>query len=218
MSWDNILYENFIDNKVRIFNDMLVSLFDKHAPYVESRITKPPAPWLTPTIQNMMKTRNAALAKYKKTRNVLDYSYYKDLRNAVTNAVRLEKSGYLNYRSSSSNKKDLWKTMRIFKIVNKPVIEIPQELKDPISINNYFTSVFSPVNCCPETTQWYQSNIFNPDIIFSFKMATIDEIKSLILGLKSDAVGCDNISAKMLQLSLSITAPYITHIINSCLE
>lgn len=47
---------------------------------------------------------------------------------------------------------------------------------------------------------------------------TIEEVKTVIYNLKSDAYGNDNICAKMLQLCLPTIAPFITHIVNCCLE
>lgn len=59
---------------------------------------------------------------------------------------------------------------------------------------------------------------FKYDIRFSFCLATVDEIRQIFINLKSNAVGSDSISAKMLQLCLNIIAPVLTHIENCCLD
>lgn len=44
LPWDDILYENIIDNKINILNTLILTLFDRHVPMKESFITKPQAP------------------------------------------------------------------------------------------------------------------------------------------------------------------------------
>jgi Reverse transcriptase (RNA-dependent DNA polymerase) len=74
------------------------------------------------------------------------------------------------------------------------------------------------INSCPIATEFYKSNKFNENISFSFSLATVEDIKNIIFNLKSDAYGCDEISARMLKLCVPVIAPYLTHIINCCLE
>ena len=166
----------------------------------------------------MMKLRDRALTKYKKSKSVKDYITYKDLRNTVTSAIRKEKAAFLNYSSTSSSSKTFWNATKLLNIQNNIAFTIPNNLKNPFDINNYFLSVFSSHNCCPATTQHYSYSKFKSSISFSLKLTTVEDVKTLILQLKSNACGVDNISAKMLQLTVNVTAPFITHIVNCCLE
>ena len=46
-----------IDEKIDIFNELLRSCIDRHAPLVRCKLTRPPAPWLQDVdIQNLKKT------------------------------------------------------------------------------------------------------------------------------------------------------------------
>lgn len=215
--WDNILYINDIDDKLNLLNNYILTLFDKHAPLKTSRISKPYAPWITTSIKDMMKTRNKALQKYKRTKDPNDHNFYKELRNLVISALRREKAAYLSHQLKNPNNKELWKSIRILNIKQKSLTEIPQQLKNVNDINNYFLSVFSPVNNCPNTTNYYATNKFNNNISFSFRLATVEDIKTIILDLKSNAYGIDQICARMLQYCSPVICPYITHIINCCL-
>lgn len=89
------LYEIFdiedINLKLLHFNNLILNLFDLHAPVKTVRITKPKAPWLTDNIQLMIDLRDKALARFKKSRNPAHFNYYKELRNFTTNAIRNEK-------------------------------------------------------------------------------------------------------------------------------
>lgn len=53
---------------------------------------------------------------------------------------------------------------------------------------------------------------------FSFKLTTTEEVGNIISQLKSNAYGSDNISLTMITYCRPFIDPYITHIINICLE
>lgn len=216
--WDNIFYINNIDDKVAYLTNNILSLFDNHAPYITSRITKSYAPWLTGNVKFLMKERNKALSKFKKTRHPLDWEYYRQLRNFTVNAIKNEKAAYLLHHQNNYDSKELWKAIRNLNIKNKQNNFIPEHLRTPDDVNNFFSSVFSPLNNCPETNTWYLSNKFNNNLSFSFKLATVEEVQTVISKLKSNAYGSDGICATMIQLCAGVICKYITHIINCALE
>lgn len=51
LNWFDIVYKNNIDQKIRLFNQFILMLFDKHAPLVTRRISKTKAPWITPNLK-----------------------------------------------------------------------------------------------------------------------------------------------------------------------
>lgn len=216
--WENILYLNNIEDKIELLNSYILELFDTHAPYITSRISKPYAPWLTHNLKQMMKQRDKALSKYKRTKSTDDHTYYKQMRNLVTNAVTKEKAAYLTFQQNNVNKKELWKSIKYLNMKKRTVTDIPNDLKHPNNLNDYFLSVFSPPNNCLDKTNFYKSNKHDNNFKFTFRLATIEEVKSEIYNLKSNAYGKDNICAKMLQLCLPAVCPYVTHIVNCCLE
>ena len=65
----------------------------------------------------------------------------------------------------------------------------------------------------------YWNSTFN-DIPATFCLNMVDEVTvyNLIMRIKSRAVGCDRVSMQMLKLLLPQALPYVTHIINSCIE
>ncbi|XP_045473786.1 uncharacterized protein LOC123680122 isoform X1 [Harmonia axyridis] len=71
-SLDEIFVLRNIDDKVAHISCVLTRLFDKHAPVRSCRITKPPAPWLTNEIRQLMNNRDRAKKKYRKSRTALN--------------------------------------------------------------------------------------------------------------------------------------------------
>lgn len=103
--WDDILYLNDIEDKIKLLNTYIIELFDKHAPYTISRISKPYAPWLTFNLKQMMKQRDKALSTYKRSKSVDDHNCYKQLRNLVTKATIKEKATYLTFQQKKYKQK-----------------------------------------------------------------------------------------------------------------
>lgn len=91
LPWHLLVRERNIDVKVEIFNNFILSLYDRHAPIKEIRVSKPKAPWLTQNLKLIMKERDLALQKFKITKNTADFSRYKDLRNFTLTCLRREK-------------------------------------------------------------------------------------------------------------------------------
>lgn len=218
INWDTIYYLNDINTKISFLYNNILNLFDKHAPYTSSRITKPYAPWITSTIKDLQKIRNRALSKYKKSKSMGDWSYYKFLRNYTLGAIRREKKAFLDKQMSDPNKKLLWNSLNNLHIKKRQDTNIPGNLCNPDDINKYFLSVFTPYNNCPASCDWYNSRKYNPDISFSLKMALVSEVHDLLFSLKSHAFGFDNVNAKMLQLCSPALDNHLTHILNCCLE
>ena len=63
-NWEEFFYIAGIDDKVHFLTHHLSSLFQKHAPPRTVRVNKPPAPWLTPALEALMRERDRALARY----------------------------------------------------------------------------------------------------------------------------------------------------------
>lgn len=107
----DIVYINDIDEKIQHFNNLVLSLFDRHAPLRNIRCTKPNAPWLTQNIRFMINLKNEAKSRYLRTSDPLDYSRYKSFRNFTTTMVNNEKKAYLNQLIKGNKSKRLWKEL-----------------------------------------------------------------------------------------------------------
>lgn len=88
----NIFHENNLNTKIESFNNLILGLFDKHAPVKTFKLKKAKNdPWITPTIKLMMHLRNKALQKFRKTKSLGHWDYYKSLRNLTNYSIKREK-------------------------------------------------------------------------------------------------------------------------------
>jgi len=61
------------------FKKVFLTICDKHAPCKRYRISGKDNPWFSDTLSTLIRQRNAAWAKAKKSNDLLDWSYYRAL-------------------------------------------------------------------------------------------------------------------------------------------
>lgn len=213
----SIFDQNNIDEKVSFLVTSLIDLFDRHAPYITSKVTKPHAPWLTDTIKLMMSTRDKALARYKKTNNEAHFQYYKNLRNYTSQAIKREKKVYLTSKLNNSTPKQCWKILRSSNIYErKTKSDIPENLKKVNEINNFFVNALPATNPSDDLIQFYKNNVLC-SARFEFQQVNEFTVYKIINEISSNAIGCDGINITLIKLCCPHILPYVTHIINFCL-
>lgn len=218
LPWWYIINEVNVDTKISIFNNMILSIFDRHAPIKEIRVTKPKAPWMTQGIKISMRQRDLALSQFKRTRSDNDWIRYKQLRNNTLSMVRRGKKAYLDALSSKNNPRETWSALRNLNVRSNNSVLLPAELSDPDELNGYFGAILQSTSNCDNKVQYYNGNSYNNNINFDFKLATVEEVHIVLNSLKSNAIGVDEISAIMLKYCSPFVDKFITHIINCCLE
>lgn len=217
LPWHDLVYEPNIDTKVSMFTNMILSLFDIFAPIKTVRVTKPKAPWLTAGIKFAMKQRDLAMARFRSTKSLDDYNTYKRLRNSTVNLVRNAKKEHINSIVRENNARKTWKSLSSLDIKRKRQGTVPEYLSNVNDINDYFVSVFNDGGC-DELVSFYNSlDSVTRNKLF-FRLATTEEVNKALNGIKSNASGSDGISLYMLQCCSPFIDPYLTHIVNVCLE
>ncbi|KAF2897831.1 hypothetical protein ILUMI_08345 [Ignelater luminosus] len=194
-----------IDNKVQYFNDSLLNLVNIHFPLKQSIFSKNPQPWITPNIKLMMKLRSNALKRYKRTRDLTHFQYYKTLRNFTTASIHREKKAFLEFSFHVKDAKLLWKNLKQFDIVtNNKSKNILPVLRDVNKINNYFVNSLPAFYLADnDVLQFYDNNLMrNYENRLCF----------------SSVAGADVLNITLLKMCCPHILPYITHIINVFLE
>lgn len=220
-SLDQIFNANNIDDKVNCFNTILLNTFDKHAPLKTVKITKPKAPWITWTIRQMMKIRDRALARFKKSRNEQHFNYYKELRNQTKYAIIREKKAFLSFKiRNCRDKKTFWKELRKMNIYTKNKSkELPLELKRPEEINNFFArSSDTNLQVDKEIIHFFSNNMLPGVGQLAFSTINEIEISKSLMSIKSQAIGVDNLSVTMLVYAFPIISKHLCHIYDYCIE
>lgn len=217
---NGLYYMHNIDDKLMYLNNCIKETLEHHAPLRKVRFTRPPAPWLTPNIKLLISLRDNAKKRFKKTNNPHHWEYYKSLRNFTTLAIRNEKRVYYKHAFESCDKKTLWNNLRFLNFRNKSV-EIPDNIKNPDQINNFFVnSVAGTSGNKSAVMNYYSSNRANGIVpnSFNFRLITQEDVRNHLNRIKSNSVGVDGINAYVLQLCFPVIVNHITHILNCCIE
>lgn len=216
---EQIFYVADLDIKLETFNSLILNVFDKHAPLVTSRISKKYCPWLTDNIKHMISLRKKALQKFKKTKNKTDGVYYKDLKNFVNTAIKNEKRAYLQFKLNNNNHKTLWKDLKELNIYdNSQNNVIPDHLCEVNDINRYFINSQNSNEPHLDTLDFYNTNIRTRIDTFNFKLISNETVLKHLSTIKTKAAGCDDLNINMIHLCCPYILPFLTHIINSCIE
>jgi len=217
LPWNNILYLNSIDEKVELFNNLINTIFDKHAPFITRTFTGPYKPWHTQTIKDLMRRRDNARKQFKRTNDPDNLAYYRQLRNFTTYAQRHEKRVYLNECCKTGDSKRLWSNLNKFGIQAKRP-SMPEHFRDVNAINDYFASIQSMAAPDTDLFTFYNNNVkdtVTEQLVFS--LCTEEDVLKIISTISSNAVGADGISVKMLSLCCPFISKYLCHIFNTCL-
>lgn len=206
---------NDINDKISFLNNSLIDLFDKHAPLITKRFTKRYAPWITENLKFLMKIRDEAKARYRKSPSVVHWDYYKTLRNLTNSTVKREKKAYFDFVSRSNSNRSLWKHLEFLELNKKRKTNIPEHLADVNLINNFFIDSIQKPNLTFSHNTKTNSNTPN---LFKFSTVSENEITVIISSIKTPAMGADNINIKMINLCCPYIIPYITDIINFGIE
>nr|CAI5834113.1 unnamed protein product [Callosobruchus analis] len=215
----NIYRTKGINNKLTLFNNYIIQLFDKHAPLRIVRIKHKRKPWVTENIRLIQKLRDKALHTFKKNKTEHAWSQYKYWRNFANSSLYREKKAYLNSQLAKGSKNEKWRILKQLDVIKSKKTNVPEHLSIPDKINEYFASIMNS-NLEPDdvTISTYAHSLHQQAGSFSFKMATINEVGDLIASIKSKAVGFDSIGIDMLTLCGHKVLPVICHLINTCIE
>ncbi|CAG4958542.1 unnamed protein product [Colias eurytheme] len=215
--WQTVLEMKDVDEMVNILTAYIQIIFDHYAPKKQKYLKRKVLPWVTYNIQMMMKSRDEAQVAARRSKDTKYIEYYKDLKKLVSTALHKEKQSYFDtyVNNNINNPPKLWKHIKQ-QVVIKPKRDnvLPSHLNDPNKLNDDFLKVpgnSQPALSCLTYFEFHRHG----DASFTLKPVTENTVLKALQALKSQAVGVDDISLDMLNLTASKTLPAITHIINS---
>lgn len=222
ISWSNIIGLLDIDDQVTKFNEMIINLFNKHAPIKRIKVRTQSTPWITQNIKLMMALRDKALTRAHASKTASHLDYYRGLRNYVTGAIEREKKAYFDFfiNNNKDKPKQMWEHLKRtcpFSNNSNSQSTVPHHLNDPNKINKFFLDVPGRDLVDSQTVQYFEQNRFSDDV-FDINITTPEEVAKIIYSIKTKASGHDSISIDMIKMTLPSTLPVITEIVNNCLK
>ncbi|KAK3913631.1 RNA-directed DNA polymerase from mobile element jockey [Frankliniella fusca] len=216
--WENMFYSVHIDEKVSIFNEILTGIYDKHAPFKTFVIKNQPKPWVTQEIVSLIKQRDTAYHRYRRTKMQNDSVIYKSLRNTVNRVRRDAKIKYAHsVFNNARSSKDLWQSLKSLNVTGKS--RAPCAFPAADDLNAHYASV----SCTdPEAVnvniKHYDSQPALVEDKFYFSDVTPSELLKAVKTVTSNATGVDDISIRMLKSCILELTPPILHLFNYSLH
>jgi exonuclease III len=232
----NIMFNSFLNTYLQC----LSSSFTRKKINTSFQKTQVPKGWITKGIKVSCMTKQKLYEISRTSRDHILKLHYKKychiLSKVICNAKKLH---YKNMILKSKNKmKSTWKIIHNEKGRNQQYSTVSSLILDKITItntatiantfNNYFTSIADSINIANNNVS--TSNRTNPiDYLHKFhgdnvkklnwKPATTHEIEIIIRNMESkESCGYDEISSRILKLSLPFIISPLTHICNAALN
>ena len=229
----SIFTESDVNSKLSILNDALLSTLKTHAPVKTIRVRNRPCPYITQNIKDLMAHRDQLHRQFKFSRDVGDWSTYKNARQSVKIALKNAEKEYVRGEvlAHKNNATSLWK------IINRCIPSKERKIqcysKDSEQIANEFNIFFIAVGekTANAAAQVALDNNLNgptsssfPTIssthtthheTFHLSPVSFADIKQIIMSMPLNKTpGSDKVSMRVLKGCLPVVLGPITNIIN----
>ncbi|KAL0880705.1 hypothetical protein ABMA27_001921 [Loxostege sticticalis] len=186
--WSMIDHVGCIDEKVALFNTLLINLIDKHAPIRPVKIKHSPAPWLTDDLKTLRNKKNSAKSKFKMNPSDHNREKYKLLRNRCNRMCRDAQRRHIHKSVQNGNPARVWKFLKSIGIGKSRNDPTPKDINIDL-LNKHFCSSALIDDATKALTLNQLSSCPIPDYpSFVFSQLSDCDVKKNVLSIASNAV------------------------------
>ena len=122
------------------FKTKFTEVTNKHAPLIEKKVRGRETPWLSNEIKQLMRERDYAHRKARKTNKELDWSAYRRLRNRVNMSIRKAKENYSRkvVDENADNPRNFWKIVK--RVIPNKATGAKSSTTNPINVDGRVTT------------------------------------------------------------------------------
>ena len=229
--WSYFLNFTDLDQSCDIFNSIVKTVADKHAPFVTHKIKGKIEAWVTNDLLQAIKERNYFKKKANQTKSIIDWNSFTQKRNQVNNMKNTLKQDYFNTLLTDNAKrpKQLWKTLKTLvpngknttTSVKRLVTEDGIDVTCPKGIADHFNNFFVNVGVTLASKFSTDTSKVNPPVsekLFNFSKTNTKCVQDHIKYLKNGkATGLDGIGSRILKAGAPVLSIYLSKIFNCSL-
>lgn len=238
IDWSTVFQEQDPSRALKVFNDLLLSVIDRHAPIRKLTVRNVNAPWLDKELRDNMTERNRAKTEAIRSGGAQQWAIYRRLRNHVTKLNKIKKRKYYQNKivCAKLDSRKIWNTLN--EVMGRKGRSTPHFLEGdgqfftkPCDIANYLSSYFSNkiLNMRKDLQSIDEDDGFSSKLIrdkimynklckFTFERIQSETILTLLQASKEKPSGVDNLDMKLLKPVADLIAQPVAHIINLSLE
>ena len=229
--WSYFLNFTDLDQSCDIFNSIVKTVADKHAPFVTHKIKGKIEAWVTNDLLQAIKERNYFKKKANQTKSIIDWNNFTQKRNQVNNMKNTLEQDYFNTLLTDNAKrpKQLWKTLKTLvpngknttTSVKRLVTEDGIDVTCPKGIADHFNNFFVNVGVTLASKFSTDTSKVNPPVsekLFNFSKTNTKCVQDHIKDLKNGkATGLDGIGSRILKAGAPVLSIYLSKIFNCSL-
>ena len=229
--WSYFLNFTDLDQSCDIFNSIVKTVADKHAPFVTHKIKGKIEAWVTNDLLQAIKERNYFKKKANQTKSIIDWNNFTQKRNQVNNMKNTLKQDYFNTLLTDNAKrpKQLWKTLKTLvpngknttTSVKRLVTEDGIDVTCPKGIADHFNNFLVNVGVTLASKFSTDTSKVNPPVsekLFNFSKTNTKCVQDHIKDLKNGkATGLDGIGSRILKAGAPVLSIYLSKIFNCSL-
>ena len=229
--WSYFLNFTDLDQSCDIFNSIVKTVADKHAPFVTHKIKGKIEAWVTNDLLQAIKERNYFKKKANQTKSIIDWNNFTQKRNQVNNMKNTLTQDYFNTLLTDNAKrpKQLWKTLKTLvpngknttTSVKRLVTEDGIDVTCPKGIADHFNNFFVNVGVTLASKFSTDTSKVNPPVsekLFNFSKTNTKCVQDHIKYLKNGkATGLDGIGSRILKAGAPVLSIYLSKIFNCSL-
>ena len=198
----------------RLASENLRNLYDVHAPYRTFTPRRKHAPWMNAHIKALIKARNTAWTKCKRTGRTRDRDIYKRLRNQVQTSIRGAISSYFNDKLlAAENPNELWRCVGELGLGSsaRDSFTLPSDVD---ALNQHFAGALStaPIRDTRPTVR------ISSDAQFYFSHVTSEEVIEAVLCSRSNVKSCDDLPMRFIKDCFPTIVPVLLNIFDASLQ
>ena len=213
-----------VTNLVKMYNNVLSDLLEKHAPLKERTFTiRQDAPWYTSEIADAKRACRKAERKFRSTNLTIHKQLFQEAQIHVNHLIEHSKKNFYSSKVDTADQKSLFKIVDT--LMNKPKkSSLPshdsaKELADRFC--DFFSTKISKLredlfgsNINAENSDIDQDSNNTPPCFTAFKPVTEDQVRKMIMSTKTKSCSQDPIPTSLLKECTSSLLPVITKIVN----
>jgi hypothetical protein len=136
-----------VDEQVRLFNSLLIDLYDVHTPARPVKLKHLPAPWLTDEIRSLMSKRHKAKARFKVDPSEANELNFHRARNRCNRVIRDAQRRHIHNSVENGDPARVWRFLKSLGVgklrnvnsySNTDLNLLNRHFSSPATIDGYF--------------------------------------------------------------------------------